>query len=232
MKFIVGLLVEAIQSIHYTKRVIGRFVTPDKITVGYEIPNSYGMYEEVGTYIIPQELKNSVIENTQIVEDYKFPANKSYAIKIADIYIDKNKVNYFTESLKNKALNGSKKLLFLDKETDSNGDQIYAVIRDNKITTAFFGKSYSMKDIKGKMRVDVFINNIKDFVKEKETAIQKKPVNTTIKILSINGVKWAVDMETEKIYKKNKPDTKYDVYQFVEKLPQNTQDEILSFLIN
>ena len=58
-------------------------------------------------------------------------------------------------------------LLFLDSMTESNGNQIYAVVRENKIVTAFFAKSYSMKDIKDKMRVDAFVKDL-DLIKQKK----------------------------------------------------------------
>lgn len=151
---------EAEQTDHYTKRVFDRLVYVDKITVGYEISGTYGRYEEVGTYVLPQELKNKIIENSKVVENYNFPKNKSYAVKISDIPIDNSKINYFSEEYKQYVLTKRPVILFLDSMTESNGNQLYAVVRDNKIVTAFFAKSYSMKDVKDKMRVDAFVKDI------------------------------------------------------------------------
>jgi len=161
------LINEAMQSKHYTTRVFDRLVNLSQINVGYEISGTYGEYTEVGTYALPLDLKSRIIENTKIIENYNFPRNKSYAIKISDISIDLNKINYSSDLYKQYVLKNKPTLLFLDSYTNSNGNQLYAIIRDNKITTAFFGKSYSMHNIQQKMNVDVFIKNM-------DTIIQKK----------------------------------------------------------
>jgi len=165
--YIRKIINEAMQSIHYEVRVFNRLVNQDEITVGYEIPGTVGEYNEVGLYALPKELKNKIIENTKIVEDYNFPKNKSYAVKISDIPIDSNQIKYFSEQEKQDVLRTRPTMLFIDKETNSNGNQLYAVVRDNQIVTAFFGKSYSMKNIIEKMRVDVFVKNI-DLIKQKK----------------------------------------------------------------
>lgn len=166
-KIIKTIISEAMESEHYTKRVFDRLVNLSEVTVGYEISGTYGEYIEVGTYALPIDLKSRIIENTKLVEDYNFPRNKTYAIKISDIPIDLNKINYFSDIHKQYVFKNKPTILFLDSYTNSNGNQIYAIVRDNKITTAFFGKSYSMQNIQQKMNVDVFIKNM-DTIKQKK----------------------------------------------------------------
>jgi hypothetical protein len=166
-QYIRTIITEAMQSEHYTKRVFIRFVDLNEITVGYEITGTVGKYTEVGTYILPQDLKNKIIENTKIVEDYSFPKNKSYAVKIADILIDYNKIKYFSETERGYVFKNKPTILFLDSVTESNGNQIYAIIRSNNIVTAYFAKSYSMANIREKMRVDVFVKDV-NLIKQKK----------------------------------------------------------------
>jgi len=156
------ILMEAFAKEHYVERVIERFLKPDYITVGYEIPGKVGVYEEVGRYRLPQEIKDKVTEVSNLIQKYNFPKNKSYAVKITDIPIDKTKVEYNYDFNKEYVLKNNPVLLFVDKISNSNGNQIYAVIRANAIETAFFAKSYSMgnTDPKDKMRVDVYIKNL------------------------------------------------------------------------
>ena len=153
---------EAALASHYQERIRDRFLNPEEIVVGYEIPGSVGEYEEVGNYKLSPELKNRVIEVTSVLEKYNFPKNKSYAVKVTDIIIDKNKIEYFSEGLKKYVAEKNPILLFVDSYTKSNGNQIYAIIRQNKVETAFFGKSYSMQnmDIKDKLKVDVYIKDL------------------------------------------------------------------------
>lgn len=161
------ILMEALAKEHFTERVIDRFLTPDYVTVGYEIPGRIGEYEEVGRYKLPEDIKMKVKEVSDLIQKYNFPKSKSYAIKITDIPIDKNKVEYNYDFNKEYVFTKNPILLFVDKVTNSNGNQIYAIIRANAIETAFFAKSYSMGNVdpKDKMRVDVFIKNL-DIIKQ------------------------------------------------------------------
>lgn len=153
------LMNEALQTNHYSKRVFDRLINVSKITVGYEIRGTYGQYKEVGLYVLPEDIKKRIVENTKIVENYDFNPNKSYAVKISDIPINYNKIEFSSKELMQDVLRNKPTLLFLDYLTESNGNQLYAIIRENKITTAFFAKSYSLKNIESKMRVDEFIRN-------------------------------------------------------------------------
>lgn len=156
------ILMEAMANRHFVERVIERFLTPEYVTVGYEIPGKVGEYEEVGTYKLPEDIKAKVREVSDLIQKYNFPKNKSYAIKITDIPIDKNKVEYNHDFNKEYVFTKNPILLFIDKVTNSNGNQIYAIIRANSIETAFFAKSCSMgnTDPKDKMRVDAYIKNL------------------------------------------------------------------------
>ena len=85
-------ILESILDPHYQERLYDRFLNRDEITVGYELPGTVGEYEIVGTYVIPEMVKLQIKGNAELIEKYNFPKNKSYGIKVSDIFIDKNKV--------------------------------------------------------------------------------------------------------------------------------------------
>lgn len=163
-KEIRNILAEAFQEDHYVERLYDRFLNQSVLTVGYEIPGTVGQYEVVGTFVLPDEVKNQILENAKLVENYKFPANKDYGIQIGVIPIDKNKVEYLDETLKEKAKKYT--LLFVDEKTQSNGNLVYAIVRQNRLVTIYFAKNYVAQDA-AKLRVDAIIKNM-DVIKQKK----------------------------------------------------------------
>lgn len=158
------ILKEAFASDHYIERIYDRFLNQSILKVGYEIEGSRGTYDAVGTYTLSDETKAQIRANAQLVENYLFPKNKSYGVKIADIIIDKNKVGYIDEAAKNASKN--KTLVFLDEKTESNGNVVYAIVREGQLKTIYFAKSYVVQDA-AKMRVDVIIKNL-DVLRNKQ----------------------------------------------------------------
>lgn len=152
-----GYIKEAIQSIHYSERLYDRFLNRSELVVGYEIPGTRGEYEEVGTYILPDNIKQEIRSKAKIIEDYNFPKGKDYGILLSNVMIDKNKVNYYNETLKDESKN--KSLLFIDRQTKSNGTVVYAIVRSNEIFTIYFAKNYVPQTTE-KLRVDAIIKNI------------------------------------------------------------------------
>jgi len=158
------VLEEAFVEPHYTERLYDRFLNKDILTVGYEIPGTVGEYEEVGIYTLPESIKLSIAENAKLIEGYNFPKNKSYGIQLAVVPIDKQQVKYLTPEAQEKAKKYT--LLFVDSETQSNGNMVYAIVRDNKIITIYFAKNYVAQDAQ-KLKVDAIIKNM-DVIKQKK----------------------------------------------------------------
>ena len=148
---------------HYEDRLFTRVLNRIDLPVGYEIPGSMGQYVVVGTYTIPQEIKNQVIENVDLIKKYQFPKNKDFGVKITEFRIDRNAVNFDSEQLKTDSLN--KTLVIIDNDTNSNGNVIYAIIRENTLKTFYFAKSY-VKQTPEKLRVAVVTSM--DAVKNKK----------------------------------------------------------------
>jgi len=160
-KAIRKILFESVQDSHYVERLYERFLRDKPLVVGYEIPGSIGQYEEVGTYILPDNIKAQILENAKIIENATFPKSKSYGVQLASINIDKNKVNYYSEELKESAKKPF--LVFVDRETESNGNLVYAIVRENTVKTIYFAKNY-IQQTPEKLRVDAILKNM-DIIK-------------------------------------------------------------------
>lgn len=152
--FIRKILQEAEESAHALERISSRFLSTDNLNVGYEI--NKGIYKTVGTYSIPENIKEVMRTTFAQIKKYNFPKSKDLAIKVADIIIDKNKVNYLSDAAKQEAK--PETLVFVDVD-GSNGNSIYAIVRQNNLTTIYLAKSYVAIDV-NKLRVDFTIKNL------------------------------------------------------------------------
>lgn len=152
-----NILKEAMSDDHYKERLYDRFLNKSVLTVGYEIPGTVGEYEEIGTYVLPENIKAQILDNAKLVEKTNFPKNRSFGLQIGVIPIDKSKVQYFSEEFKNEAKKYT--LLFIDRETHSNGNLIFLIVRDNVIVTCYFAKNYVAQDAT-KLKVDAIIKSM------------------------------------------------------------------------
>ena len=151
------ILEEAFAGEHFNARLYDRFLNKSVLTVGYEIPGTVGQYEEVGTYEMPESIRAQIAENAKLIENYNFPKGKSYGVQLGMIPIEKSKVQYFNDDLREQAKKYT--LVVIDRETESNGNLIYLIVRNNEITTVYFAKSYVPQDAT-KMKVDGIIKSM------------------------------------------------------------------------
>jgi hypothetical protein len=152
MKLVDKILKEAAVDQHYIDRLYDRILNVDEVKVGIEV--STAQYQIVGTYTIPENLKTIFKDNIAMIESYPFPKNKSYGVKVLDINIDRNKVHY--NSATGAKMSFKNPLVIVDETTNSNGNVVYAIIRQNKLETIYFGKSY-VPQTTDKMRVDAIV---------------------------------------------------------------------------
>lgn len=157
------ILEEAFIDEHSEDRLFGRILNRTDLPVGYEIQGSIGQYVVIGTYVIPEEIKRQVAENVDLIQKYNFPKNKDFGIKITEFRIDRNLIAFESEQLKKDSL--GKTIVIVDNETNSNGNVIYAIIRENILKTFYFAKSY-IKQTPEKLRVAVVTSM--DAVKNKK----------------------------------------------------------------
>ena len=172
--FKIKYLTEAISTVHSIERFENRFLIPEELTVGY-FDDTLNEFLNVGTFSIPNNLKETIRKKNNAVRSVNFPMNKSYAIKIADINIDKNEVNYYSKAAMQDAMKTKEKFVFLDNNTKTYGDVIYLVVRENKIVTEFFAISDFLSHVNKNsfFKVGEVIDNFTDIYNLEV----KKPMN-------------------------------------------------------
>lgn len=154
---------EAEKTQHASDRFRERFLNKAPKTIAFEIQGTHGSYDDVGEKTLEAEKVIEIQNNINIVQQYNFPRNKSYAIKIGDLFINPNSVLFYSEDDKIKAKG---KILVYRDNTLSNGNLAYAIVRNNDIETIMFAKSYSTIDA-NKFRVDVLVQKIQNLIDKK-----------------------------------------------------------------
>lgn len=211
-KIIKEILEEAFSGGHSRERLFERFLNRNSIPVGYEKDGSVGEYKTVGTYSLSDVEKESIKNRFKVIEDYKFPENEDFGVKLTYIKINPDKINFYSEDDKNDST--GKNLLFVDEKTNSNGNEIYVIIRRNEIHTIYFAKNY-IQQTKEKLRVDKiiksedFFDNLLYFTKaggsnKKNKGGSRKKVELDLPKVKIGGKDWYIDEPNEElIYSKN-----------------------------
>ena len=195
---------EAFTGEHSLERLKDRFIDKKQLIVGYELEDSIGEYKTLGTYNLSNDEKEDIIRKYNFISNYQFSPEKSYGIRLAYLNIDPKKINFFSDEDKKDSIN--KKLLFVDENTNSNGNEIYAIVRENVITTIYFAKNY-IPQTTSKLRVDNIIKNELFFsgldIKKNKKGSRKK-VELNLPKVTIGNKEWYVDEVNEKlIYSKN-----------------------------
>jgi hypothetical protein len=162
MKEIVkNILKEAFFTKHLDERFYTRFLNFEPKKIGYEIKNSFGDYVELGEMILSKQIVENIKNKLEMISTFQFVNWKSYAIKLADLSIDTktDKIYWDFDGAEDEAK--GKTLIYLDNETNSNGDLVYVIIRNNEVTTIMFAKSY-IKVNSSKLKVDMVIDNFEN----------------------------------------------------------------------
>ncbi len=193
-----SLIDEAVPSTHLSEREFGRILNVNKLVIGYDagrfnfIEVGTVKKELVINYDYSDAIK--ILKNYQLpyntsygikLEDLNENLEKSInEIEIYDYYrgdfkedfadmirqrsklLDRKLENKEIDSLIKREL-ANKKLLILGE--GSNGNQLYLVIRNNVLTTMFFGiDNVVNKNPKERLRVDYYYDSIEGFISANE----------------------------------------------------------------
>lgn len=147
---------------HFFERLNDRIIKKDFLNVGFEIKGSVGKYKKVGKIRLTSSEKDDLLSNIELIKRTVFDNSKSFAIELINFKIQHEDVIFFDEDLDYQS--EGKNLVIIDDETQSNGDVIYVIIRENRAVTTYFGKSYVPQTVE-KMRVDEIlkIKDLKNF---------------------------------------------------------------------
>ncbi len=151
------LIKEALVTVHAKRQFEERFLGQRLMAVGFE--TTPGQYEEVGVYKINDLIIDELQKRFDILSKKSFPINKDYAVKVLDININPNDINYFEPENKPAYLKQKNPFILLnDSVHDSNGNSVYVIIRHGEIVTTMLVKNYVKID-PNKMRVDFIIKD-------------------------------------------------------------------------
>jgi hypothetical protein len=147
---------------HFFERLNDRIIKKDFLNVGFEIKGSVGKYKKVGKIRLTSSEKDDLLSNIELIKRTVFDNSKSFAIELINFKIQHEDVIFFDEDLDYQS--EGKNLVVIDDDTQSNGDVIYVIIRENRAVTTYFGKSYVPQTVE-KMRVDEIlkIKDLKNF---------------------------------------------------------------------
>lgn len=128
---------------HSTERLAQRVLNVDTLDVVKETTTAN--YTKIGEYKVTDLIKNQISNKVDEIRDKDF-GNRDYAVLI---------------------YNFGKVVSLHDSDGESNGDSLYAIVRNNEIFTICFVKSYTgFGSLEAKLRVDGVIKKLKNFKKK------------------------------------------------------------------
>ena len=128
---------------HSSERLIERIVSQNTLDVVKE--GSTACYSKVGEYKLTQLVKDQIVSKVESIKSIDF-GNRDYGVLVH---------------------NFGKVVRTPDMKSESNGDSLYAIVRNNEIFTICFVKSYTgfQNGLEGKLRVDGIVKKLKNFKK-------------------------------------------------------------------
>lgn len=127
---------------HSTERLAQRVLNVDTLDVVKETTTAN--YTKIGEYKVTDLIKNQISNKVDDIRNKDF-GNRDYGVLIH---------------------NFGKVVSLHDSQGESNGDSLYAIVRNNEIFTICFVKSYTgFNSLESKLRVDGIIKKLKNFKK-------------------------------------------------------------------
>jgi hypothetical protein len=127
---------------HSAERLAQRVLNRQTLDVVKEV--STANYTKVGEYKVTDLVKAQINQKVEQIRNKDF-GRRDYGVLVH---------------------NFGKVVSLHDSEGESNGDSLYAIVRDNEIYTICFVKSYTgFKSLEAKLRVDGIIKKLKNFKK-------------------------------------------------------------------
>ena len=127
---------------HSTERLAQRVLNVDTLDVVKETTTAN--YTKIGEYKMTELIKNQISNKVDEIRNKDF-GNRDYGVLI---------------------YNFGKVVSLHDSDGESNGDSLYAIVRNNEIFTICFVKSYTgFNSLESKLRVDGIIKKLKNFKK-------------------------------------------------------------------
>lgn len=147
---------------HLSQRLDQRILSQSVLPVSYEV--GVGEYIEVGTIKVSNLMKTQIKNMVEKIENFDFGTNKDYAVKVTQFQLSTTK--FHSDESKRDSIGKKLVVSLTNSEGESNGNEVYCIIRSNVISTFCFVKSYTgFGNLQSKLRVDGIIKNLKNFRK-------------------------------------------------------------------
>lgn len=153
---------------HFKDRLLQRITSQTSLTVSYENRESAKRYSEVGTIKIGDSFKAQISSTVERIENTDFNTRKDYAVKVGQFPLNSATVKFNTNNDRINAQGKNLVASIVTSDGESNGNEIYCIIRGGEITTFCFVKSYSgFSSLADKLRVDAVIKNLSKYKKNR-----------------------------------------------------------------
>lgn len=150
-------------TIHNQERIEQRLSFGASMEV--KVETTKGNYTTVGTTIINNLQVGQIKQTLSKIDNTDF-GKKDYAIKITQFALNNNTVKFNSEESKALAQGKQMVVSVVNYKGESNGNEVYAIVRNNTIVTTCFVKSYTgFNNLEAKLRVDGLIKKLKNFKK-------------------------------------------------------------------
>lgn len=195
---------------------------------------------------ITQRENLTIRKNLDDVITYDFNPNKSYGIFLGS-FVPNPKSKLYTDTNEYNSGIPFYEIYVSDKNEimkDSTGDEFWAVVRKNRITTVMLRKRLQREFAgndrmdRGGLGVDFPIFNFDNFKQkadiekqqQQQKELNKQELNKNL--VKIGGVSWEIDNANERIFKKNNPNTfvTFDNFLDYPDWDDNTKEQILNIL--
>lgn len=116
------------------------------------------------------QVRQQILMNLEKVQNMNFPPNKSYGILLGE-FLPKPSSSLYVE------VGGRGYYQIMEFGKDSTGDQIWVVVRNNKVPTLMLRKriqSADLNHLKSKLDVDVVVRNIGKFDPNQQQGSKQK----------------------------------------------------------
>lgn len=170
-------LEELMPTYHYEKNINVRFKGATEYTVRkYTKTNDRISTRDVGTYVLSKREKSEAEANIVEVMSVDVPIDLHLGIVVYKVDINTERINYFSKDDKYETLRDTLKddnpanLYLMDPETQSVGDILFFIVKENKVVTTFWERSFNLESVKEKRNLDVVItaDQIHDYAVKKK----------------------------------------------------------------
>jgi len=156
-EYVESELNELMTSYHYNKNFFIRFTNNEEFIVKKftKINNKLDV-REVGTYMLSNNERKQIGSTIEKIMSYDLPEDEDFGIEVHRFNIDIERINFYSKDDKYETFKSvlkdedNTKLYLMDKETQSVGDILFFIVKQNKIITTFFERSFNYPMVKEK----------------------------------------------------------------------------------